>query len=406
MSITIILMLFQLLKYLTLTYYLIMTKNTDSSTLCSLFWNHQIIDGTGRVKPCCRFSEGDRLKENNLNIKSMTEIFYSDFMSEMRRKSFEGEKISGCKRCYEEEEGGKKSLRQRMNTHPTIGLKTVKFDTPKITNIELAISNDCNLMCRMCDSRFSHKLFNEEVEFLGTPINPTKHTKTNIDFVYEILPDLQFIKFTGGEPLTIKAHWELLEYAVDKGYSKNIRLNYSTNCTVYPKDKFVNIWKEFKFVELAASFDSVIAKENEYQRHLTNQDDVLKNFSKYIELQNQINLEVIGRPTITVLNIFHAPETIEWLEGHNIKVNPTHVTYPTHLSITMLPHHIKTMIKDKFESYDYKTESNKVSSMYLLSYMFSEDNSNLLDKFIEHTKFLDSKRNQNFKEVYPYFNFI
>lgn len=379
----------------------------NNNTLCSLFWNHQIIDGTGRVKPCCRFSEKDRPKENNLNKKNIEEIFYGDFMNEMRRKSLAGEKIDGCNRCYEEQAGGKKSLRQRMNTHPSIGLSSIDTKNPKITNIELAISNDCNLMCRMCDSRFSHRLFEEEIAYSGTSVNPVKRSAVDLDFVYKILPDLRFIKFTGGEPLTIKAHWDLLEYAAKKGYSKNIRINYSTNCTVYPKKRIVDVWKNFQFIELATSFDSIVAEENEYQRYPTKQDNVLLNLKKYIELRDSgiVDMEIIGRPTISVLNIYHVPETIEYLEQFLPKVNPTHVTFPDYLSITILPKNIKEMIKDKFKTYNYKTESNKISSNYLINYMMSQDNSHLIDKFKSHTDFLDKSRNQNFKATYPYYDF-
>lgn len=379
----------------------------DNNTLCSLFWNHQIIDGTGRVKPCCRFSENDRPKENSLHKKSIDDIFYSDFMNEMRKKSLAGEPIDGCKRCYEEQSGGKKSLRQRMNTHPSIGLKSVDFDNPKITNIELAISNDCNLMCRMCDSRFSHKLFDEEIAYRGESVNPVRRTKVNLDFVYKLLPDLKFIKFTGGEPLTIKDHWDLLEYAAEHGYAKNIRINYSTNCTVYPKKRIVDVWKEFQFIELATSFDSIVAAENEYQRYPTKQSDVLLNLEKYVELRDSgiVNMEVIGRPTISVLNIYHVPETIEYLETYLPKVNPTHVTFPDYLSITILPKHIKEMIKEKFDNYDYKTDTNRISSQYLVNYMMSKDNSHLLDNFLAHTAFLDKSRNQDFKTTYPYYDF-
>ena len=40
-----------------------------SKTFCSMAWDHQFIDPTGRVKPCCRFAEKFRPKDNNLNQK-------------------------------------------------------------------------------------------------------------------------------------------------------------------------------------------------------------------------------------------------------------------------------------------------------------------------------------------------
>jgi MoaA/NifB/PqqE/SkfB family radical SAM enzyme len=377
----------------------------NSKTFCPLLWNHQFIDGTGRVKPCCRFSNADSPEEMNLKDHSFDDIFYGDWMNTLRDMAKKGDPISGCVRCYEEEQGGKKSLRERMLIRPDIGTKTVDINTPVITNLEMAISNDCNLMCRMCDSRFSYKLYDEEVEFKGEELAHPKRTKVDLDFVYKKLSTLKYLKFTGGEPLTIKDHWDLLEYAVEQGYSHNIILNYSTNGTVWPKEKIVNLWSQFKRVELCVSFDSVIKEENEYLRHLTNQESVIKNIDKYLELSKTLPIHVISRPTITVLNMYHLPETIEFLETKGIRVNPTHLTKPDHLSVTILPKHIKEMIKDKFNNYIYKTETAKTLSNYLLTYMLSADNSNLIERFKRHTDFLDKKRNQSFKNVYPYYDF-
>jgi MoaA/NifB/PqqE/SkfB family radical SAM enzyme len=38
------------------------------------------------------------------------------------------------------------------------------LNDPTIRWMELAISNDCNLACRMCDSRYAWKWFDDEKE--------------------------------------------------------------------------------------------------------------------------------------------------------------------------------------------------------------------------------------------------
>jgi MoaA/NifB/PqqE/SkfB family radical SAM enzyme len=189
-----------------------------------------MIDTTGKVKPCCRFVLDNSAEELNLQSKSIHEIFHSDFMNSLREKSAMGEKIPGCRRCYEEQAGGKRSLRERVNGNSATNV--YDLNTPKINYLELAISNDCNLMCRMCSSRFSHKLFDEELQYYGKTQIPEKKTRSNIDAAYNLLDNLLYIKFTGGEPLLIKEHWELLQEAVDRDLAKKITLNYSTNCTI------------------------------------------------------------------------------------------------------------------------------------------------------------------------------
>ena len=377
----------------------------DNNTFCSSLWNHQMIDTTGKVKPCCRFVWDNDIPANTLKDKSIQEIFYSEFMQNLRKDSLQGKPIPGCERCYQEQAAGKKSLRERVNDN--VATKDYVLDDPKITYLELAISNDCNLMCRMCLGRYSWKLYDEEVEYYGKIPPYEKKTRSNIDCAYELLPNLQYIKFTGGEPLMIKEHWEFLQEAVDKGYAKDITLNYSTNCTVFPKDKHIELWKQFKKIEMAVSLDSIVESENIYQRHLTDHEIALKTIKKYSELsKDTLRMHVLGRPTVTIMNVYTLPETIEWLEELGISTNPSHLTHPEWQSVTVLPMNTKLQIKEKYENFDFKSSKAKNHCMYIINYMMSKDDSYLLDEFRQHTDFLDKKRNQSFKEQYPYFDFL
>lgn len=370
-------------------------------TYCSSLWNHQMIDTAGKTKPCCRFVE-EHNTNNNINTTSIIEIFKSDFMTSLRSKSLSGEKINGCIRCYEEQDNSKKSLRERINDNPATN--KVNLSNPTINYLELAISNDCNLMCRICSSKYSQKLYQDEIEFFGKSQITSRYSKSNISAAYDLISELKYIKFTGGEPLIIKDHWELLKHAVSLGLSNNITINYSTNGTIFPKNEFIDLWKKFKKIELTLSIDSIIKEENEYQRHLTDHDQVLCNINQYINLaKDDINLILSARPTISIYNIFHLPETIEWLHDNNIKSNPTHLTYPEWLSVTVLPLKYKKIIEDKFLKYPYKRKIDQELSHYLISYMNSRDDVRYLNKFTEYTNFLDKKRKQDFKKTYRYY---
>ena len=369
-----------------------------SLTICPMVWNHQFIDGTGRVKPCCRFQGFIGQLNNDLD-----ETFASSHMQNLRMQMIAGERPEGCSRCWQEEDAGKKSLRQRYIENKKLG--DVQIDNPKIEWLELSISNDCNLMCRMCDSRYSHKLFDEELEYYGKTYAKNKRSKINIEAIFPYVPTLKHIKITGGEPLITPDHWKLLDFIIEKNHAHHIYLNYSTNNTVYPKKHIIDRWKEFERIELAISLDSIVAEENEYLRHGTHHQDVLINIKKFVELQKEINLKVIARPTVTVLNLYNLPETLEWLDSYNIPHNATHLTTPKHLSITILPESDKQMIVEKFDNYNFKNNQTRKSCEYIKNYMLSKNDENLLEEFCKHTEFLDKKRKQNFKTTYPYFSF-
>lgn len=371
-----------------------------SNNICSMIWNHQFIDGSGRVKPCCRFR--GNLGQLDADI---TTNFNNNTMQEIRQSMIAGERHPGCTRCWQEEDAGKKSLRQRYNQHDKLGIDTIATDAPKIQWLELAISNDCNLACRMCDSRYSHKIFAEEFDYYGKTFVDTPKTKMPIESVFPHVPNLKHLKITGGEPLITPDHWRLLDYIIDTGHANHIYLNYSTNCTVYPKQHIVDRWREFEYVELAISLDSIVKQENEYLRHGTVQEQALENIQRFVELQKEINLHVIARPTVTLLNVYHLPETLEWLDSMGIRHNATHLAYPEHLSVTVLPNSAKQLISDKFATYDYQNDLTRKNCEYIANYMNSKDDSHQLPEFKRHTEFLDRSRGQSFKDSYPYFDF-
>lgn len=371
-----------------------------SKTYCSALWNHQMVDPIGRIKPCCRFDGNQFPLEHNIKNMTIQDVFYSNFQENLRKQTSVGERVPGCIRCYQEEDSGKKSLRQRLNSHP----KNQNLTKPVINFLELSLSNDCNLMCRMCDSRYSRKMFDEEVEYRGKARAPEKYMSIDLEEIYELLPTITYLKFTGGEPMIIKAHWDLLEYAVEHGYAKNITLNYSTNATVYPKKRIVDTWSAFDRVEIALSLDSIDANENEYLRHGTIQSSVLTNIDKYCNIRDKVNLQLMCRPTITIYNAYHLPETLEYLDQLDISTNPTHLTFPEYLNLTVLPKNLKQIVSEKLQNYPYKNDKIKNACMYIKDHMNSkDDHTQYWTQFVNYTKFLDSKRLQSFSQACSYY---
>lgn len=381
-----------------------------SETWCSMAWDHQFIDPTGRVKPCCRFAESARPKENNLNVKSLEEIFYGEWMSDVRRKMLKGVRIDGCIRCYQEEESGKKSLRQRYHTNSDLPInELVDLENPKLRWIELAISNDCNLACRMCDSRYAWKWFKEEKLMFGQTLNTVERSKSDISNIFPFIDQLVHIKFTGGEPLLIKDQWLLIDKLLAERDCSEIFLNYSTNCTIYPKDAWIEKWSRFKKVEFALSFDSCDRNESEYIRWPAKWETTESVTERFIELKKSHGFMVFLRSTISVLNVWFMPENLKWWHdrdpGDDKIMNPTHLTYPSYLCLTVLPPHIKKRITDKFAGYQKTCNVKQINNNleYIKNFMNSKDDSHLLPELRTYLKATDEYRGQNFFSSYPQF---
>jgi hypothetical protein len=381
-----------------------------SKTFCSMLWNHQFVDPTARVKPCCRFAEKFRPKENNLNDKTLSDIFYGEWMEEIRKKMLAGERIDGCIRCYQEEDSGKKSLRERYHDNADLPIdELVDIEKPSIRWIELAISNDCNLACRMCDSRYSWKWFKEEQELFGKTWNTKEKSKSDISNVFPFIQDLAHLKFTGGEPLMTKDQWELVDKMIAERDVSDVILNYSTNCTIMPKDKWIEKWDKFKQVEFALSFDSANPAESEYIRWPAKYETTEEVTKRFLELKKTNGYKVFLRSTISILNIWNMPESMQWWydndPGPFRGMNPTHLTYPENLCVTVLPKHIKERVTKKFTEYQKTCDVKKINEglEYIKNFMNSKDDSHLLPSLKSYLEGTDKYRGQNFFESYPQF---
>lgn len=379
---------------------------------CSLSWSHLFVDPTGRVKPCCRFWNNPEQPAYSIHEQNLGN-FFDSYLNKLRESQLSQQSINGCRRCYEEQGQGKKSLRQRYNENPDFNVeKYIDLNEPKLRWIELAISNDCNLKCRMCDSRYSYLWFDDENSMYGKTKSSKRKTKMNIDEITPYLQDLMHIKFTGGEPLMTKDHYVLLERLVERGYAKNIFLNYSTNCTITPNQRLKDLWKNFKWVELALSLDATGAA-CEYIRHPAKWSDVCQVAEMFLELSNKMDLRIGLRPTVSVLNLFELPALFEWwfrlfskYKKGSIQeswINPTHLTFPEHLRVTILPSDRKLRMSKETED-NYKDKWFYQYIQPIVNYMNSSDEYlRLFPSFVDYTRRLDQIRQEDFFQTYPYY---
>ena len=282
----------------------------------------------GTSRPCClaidEITDADGVKYD-LNKHTLTQIYQSGYMQDLRQEFLDGRQPATCKRCWDEEAAGRVS--KRINSR--IRLKEY-YDKVDFSNtnpdqlwfIDLKLGNICNLKCRICGSWSSSPWAQEEMAYLPkvkkkdhlayTFLKQGAWPRENPQFwdnLRALLPNIKYFEFTGGEPFLIKEHFELLQYAVDNGYSKDIEIHYNTNGTVFPD--FVDVWKEFKHVEIAFSIDNMGARF-EYERYLAKWDEVRVNLAKFTDLRSR-KLTIHLCTTINIQNVYYLPEICDWV---------------------------------------------------------------------------------------------
>ena len=352
--------------------------------ICMLPWISIETSPIGTARPCC-LAKDEIVDANNvkyaLNTHTLEQIYHSEYMQDLRRDFLAGNKPSTCQRCWDEEAAGRVS--KRMNSR--IRLKEY-YDSVDWNNlnpdqlwfIDLKLGNICNLKCRICGSWSSSPWAQEEIAYIPG-INKKEHLaytylkqgawpRENPQFwnnLRALLPNIKYFEFTGGEPFLIKEHFELLEYAVEQGYAKNIEIHYNTNGTVYPER--ADLWNEFKHVEIAFSIDNIGARL-EYERYLAKWPEVMDNLAKFTALRSRkISTQLCT--TINIQNVYYLPEICEWIDQQtfdHIYFNMLHD--PWHMCISRMTASAQQIVVDRLTSAQF-TPKHRMEIMRIIKFI-------------------------------------
>ena len=321
----------------------------------------------GTVRPCCLAE--DEIKDElgnkyKLIQTDLREVQNSTYMQNLRQQFLDGKQPQTCRKCWKEERSGRTSKRM----HTLDRLKHVITDTEwsvegkGLQFLDLKLGNICNLKCRICGSWSSSQFaaeelrFNRDNEFHKQMLKDGAWPRENSDFwinLDEIINDIKYIEFTGGEPFMIREHFHLLETVVQKGIAGQVEIHYNTNGTQFPEHA-EEIWKHFKTVEIAFSIDDV-EDRFEYQRTNAVWSEVNKNISLFKDLRNRypgkIQLQVCS--TINVYNVLYLENLANWIDDQQFDFvywNMLHEAY--YLSVGTMPEKAKQLAIQKLASAD------------------------------------------------------
>jgi organic radical activating enzyme len=367
-------------------------------------------------------------KSNNITeSKSIKEVLDSKLLREIRETIGAGQEHKFCTSCYEKESKGIQSYRQESNevfsdTYNNLLSSEGKSLKSDLEYIDLRLGNQCNLACRMCPPNSSANLISDIETLENTKFNDDFHKKTSWfkdqNFWRDLLERSNHVKkiyLAGGEPFLIDETWEFLEALVEKGYSKNITLYYSTNITVLPK-KAYKLWPSFKKVQLSLSLDGV-EDTYEYIRYPVKWMKIENNLKQLDTDFLKLNIEsAVVYLTMQAYNYDCLPALIKKLDSYkNIDKYPivNILTRPENLSVETLPRDIKTravaplkqlLLEHSTKEYkSSKWKSNFINEVINYIECLKNDSSSKenFEKFKVYTTHFDKTRNQNIFDRIP-----
>lgn len=395
----------------------------------------------GAIKACCRSHPVGFIDKETLE-----EIWNNDTMRRIRRQVLNGERPSECEPCFNLEDQGVVSLRQRhvearipearINLYPDALEKLNEdYSMPfEIPTMELKLNNLCNLKCRMChpgDST-SWNDWDQVEEFYKKDNNiifhlVEDHNLKNKPFLdkfqdnpqwwndlEKLLPYFRRVEFAGGEPLMDPQHYRILDMLAP--YGDQIEIKYATNLSILGKSNRTiwQYWPKFKSIAVNVSIDG-FNRSYEYIRGNASWSELINNIKQIQSIPNISR--IVGAVTVQVSNILELDVICKYfLDELNIVFHTHRVEFPRELSAQVLPIELKSKAIEKLEKCKLEVPNFSMVKKHpqLLKYTLDQlqDNINYLNARDQHYRWkdcvefnhrLDKTRNQRFEEVTPEF---
>ena len=362
--------------------------------------------------------------------ESILDMMNSDDFKKLRVAMLDDEPVETCKRCYDLELIGTWTMRQSHNKRK--GLEYVNYiaentqkdgtlDKFEMKYMDIRFSNLCNMKCRSCGPGCSSQWAQEYVENNGiekyqTHFHNTKIVVSNNDdlkFMAKLKPhlkDVTEVYFAGGEIIIQPEHYECLDYWIENGLTDQVELTYTTNLSQlkYRKDvDLISYWKKFPKLKIWASLDAhgslaeVIRKGTDWNR-IVNNIKLIKQEVPHAEFQIT--------PTISIWNVFTFPDFFDYMIKNGFidtKSSPRFnlVTFPWYANIMILPAHVKRRLVELYRVYQNRYKNNidiyNGFKMIIYNLTVGEENKGGIQEFIQHTKEIDSLRDESLLDLVP-----
>jgi len=364
------------------------------SVFCSLPFNSVHILNTGSTMPCCAFSP---TKKTTIN-----EYFQSSDLLQVRESFINGKFPVQCKNCEQNEKLNNTSFRKLNSLFDSeeAAIKAVGSTYSKIKHLSLVTSNVCNLKCLPCIGCSYIRLVEMEklkIHPHGTVLKLNELTRSAIDEIVG-LDSIETLTLAGGEPFVDAVAIDLIDKLIERGVSKNIRIDINTNLTMVTPEGIEKLKNNFKHVFIKGSIDG-LKEVNDYLRYPSKWEDIVKSMN----LIRSLDIDFVVTTAMTNLSLMRYYELLEWgLENNILDMFQSVVDNVPVLQPISLPLAIKKELIEKYLNLKKYIESDR--TMFVLdsciSMCESENDASPYD-LIEYLKKHDNLRGTDYSKLWP-----
>ena len=344
-------------------------------SFCPSPWFHTRINNSGNYEYCRWAVKHDR--QSLPSIRTHSPVYWFQYgMSDIRKQMLAGERPAGCSECYQVEQHGKVSGRQRQLLK--IGVTQADFDktmlsTPWLQEFknsrdrdgvtdqlpqdwQIDLGNFCNSACLFCEPHSSSRLASEfkRVGFIKElPPEAWVDDPASLSMFIETLehtPRLAYLHFIGGETLITPAFRKILQALVYNNLCQQVTIGFTTNLTTWDSD-IVKLLSEFKEVNLGMSVEC-LHPVNDYARYGSNLATVERMMKRWIDVARQQGWLMQIRITPTILTVLHLDTIYQFAMAEGIAVESCNfLNDPAFMRPTVLPAQYRQQVIDRLQAW-------------------------------------------------------
>ncbi len=183
-------------------------RGPEGPGACAAPFTSMYLDQRGQVRACC---QNDFHLLGNVTRQRLLDIWRGPRAAELRRALAAHDLDLGCDFCQWPVAKGRPDLAfaRWFDEFPV-----TSDDPPWPQQLELAVSNTCNLQCVMCDGEWSSSI-RARREHL--PPLPKAYDDAFFEDLTAFLPHLRKVKFLGGEPFLAAETLRVMDLLVEAG---------------------------------------------------------------------------------------------------------------------------------------------------------------------------------------------